>query len=165
MSSKFCDNFHDIQRSSEVAGRFLRFKLESWLNHNLTIATSNRPAGHLASWGSLLEIMVSVFQYVWILIYFLTDRFKIETLNFFHDFSWNILCIHSSLLQRQTASLIQREIWVPLGGYPSICSPNISPYCPMQRLYNPYIGGICWYISRVLSNTTQLFPLTNSVYM
>ena len=52
------------------------------------------------------------------------------------------------------------KFWVPLGGYPSSCSPNITPYCLIQPLYNSYIGDICWYISRVLSQGTQLFPLT-----
>ena len=38
-------------------------------------------------------------------------------------------------------------------GKPSGCSQNITPYWPIQPLYNPYsyIGGICWYISQVLS--------------
>ena len=50
--------------------------------------------------------------------------------------------------------------WVPLGGYPGSCSPNITPYCPIQPLYNPYIGGIRWYIYLGYSlKGTQLFPL------
>ena len=34
----------------------------------------------------------------------------------------------------------------------------------LKRLYNTYIDGICWYISRVLSrNYTQLFPLISGI--
>ena len=48
--------------------------------------------------------------------------------------------------------------------YPSGCFQNITTYCPIQQpLYITHrsIGGICWYISRVLSRSgTQLFPLT-----
>ena len=35
----------------------------------------------------------------------------------------------------------------PLGGYPSSCSPSITPCCPIQPLYNPYLGGICCYVN------------------
>ena len=34
------------------------------------------------------------------------------------------------------------------------------PYCPTQPVYNPYIryiGAICWYISRILSQKYQTF--------
>ena len=51
--------------------------------------------------------------------------------------------------------------WEPLGGYPSSCSQNITPYCPIQPLYNPYIGGICWYISRVLSQGNPTFSFVH----
>ena len=47
---------------------------------------------------------------------------------------------------------------LPLGGYPSNCSQNITPYCPIQPLYNPNIGGICGYRSRVLSQGYPTFP-------
>ena len=60
---------------------------------------------------------------------------------------------------------IKGKFWVPLGGYPSSCSPNITPYCLIQPLYNSYIGGICWYISRVLSQGTQLFPFNLSPFI
>ena len=46
--------------------------------------------------------------------------------------------------------------------YPSSCSPNITPYCPIQPLYSPYIGGICWCISRVLSQRYPTFPFEKS---
>ena len=48
-------------------------------------------------------------------------------------------------------------MWVPLGEYPSSRAQNISPYCPKQPLYRPYMGGICWYISRVLSQGYPTF--------
>ena len=54
--------------------------------------------------------------------------------------------------------IIKRIFWVPLGRYPSSCSQNITPYCPIKPLYNPYIGGICWYISRVLSQGYPTCP-------
>ena len=44
-------------------------------------------------------------------------------------------------------------------GYPSSCSQNITPYCPIKPLYKPYIGGRCWYISRVLSHG---YPVVSS---
>ena len=52
----------------------------------------------------------------------------------------------------------QRETLGTFGRVPDrSCSQNMGPpYCPIQPLYNLYIGGICWYISRVLA---QLFPL------
>ena len=59
---------------------------------------------------------------------------------------WN-----SGTLELKQKILVKGKIWgVPLGGYPSSCSPNITPYCPIQPLFNPYIGGICWYISGTL---------------
>ena len=61
--------------------------------------------------------------------------------------------------------IFKGKFWVPLGGYPSSCSLNFAPYCLIQPLYNPYIGGICWYISRVLSQGTQLFPLIFSHFV
>ena len=54
--------------------------------------------------------------------------------------------------------IIKGKMWVPLGEYPSSRSQNITPYCPIQPLYNPYIGGICGYISRVLSQGYPTFP-------
>ena len=45
-------------------------------------------------------------------------------------------------------------VWTPCHqreGSPSSSPPNDAPYCPIQPSYNPYIGGICWYICRVLS--------------
>ena len=57
------------------------------------------------------------------------------------------------------------KCWVPLGGYLSSCSPIITPCCPIEPLYNPYIGGICWYICRVLSQGYPTFPFdTCKVY-
>ena len=56
---------------------------------------------------------------------------------------------------------IKGKMWVPLGEYPSSRSQNITPYCPIQPLYNPYIGGICGYISRVLSQGYPTFPFDN----
>ena len=53
---------------------------------------------------------------------------------------------------------VKGKIWVPLGRCPSSCSQHITPYCPIQPLYNPYIGGIGWYISRVLSQGYPTFP-------
>ena len=45
-------------------------------------------------------------------------------------------------------------MWVPSGEYPSNRFQNITPYCPIQPIQpfflKPYIGGLCWYISRVL---------------
>ena len=41
----------------------------------------------------------------------------------------------------------QGKCWGNLrfGGYPNSCSPNITPYCPTQALYNPLytVGGRC----------------------
>ena len=55
-------------------------------------------------------------------------------------------------------SKFKGKCWVPLGGYLSSCSPIITPCCPIDPLYNPYIGGICWYICRVLSQGYPTFP-------
>ena len=57
---------------------------------------------------------------------------------------------------------IKGKMWVPLGEYPSSRSQNITPYCPIQPLYNQYIGGICGYISRVLSQGYPTFPFESS---
>ena len=58
--------------------------------------------------------------------------------------------------------LIQREI---------SCSPNITPYCPIQPLYNPYIGGICrihisYSINQGILGCTPLWeiPIESPVY-
>ena len=37
--------------------------------------------------------------------------------------------------------------------------PKIFPYCHTQPLYNPYKGGISWYISLVLSQGYPTFPV------
>ena len=59
----------------------------------------------------------------------------------------------------QLLTHFQREIWGALGKVPDrSCSQNITPYCPIKPLYNPYIGGICWYISRVLSHGYPTLP-------
>ena len=60
---------------------------------------------------------------------------------------------------------IKGKMWVPLGEYPSSRSQNITPYCPIQPLYKPYIGGRCWYVSRVLSQGYPTFPFDNIPYM
>ena len=58
--------------------------------------------------------------------------------------------------------IIKGKMWVRLGEYPSSRSQKVTPYCPKQPLYKPYMGGICWYISRVLSQAypTFLFDIT-----
>ena len=66
------------------------------------------------------------------------------------------------MMHANTQTMFQREFGYPWEGTLAVV-PHITPYCPMQRLYNPYIGGICWYISRVLSKGTQLFPLTCTI--
>jgi len=67
----------------------------------------------------------------------------------------------TSTLRRMLAIIcIKGKVWVPLGGYPSSCSPRIAPYCPIQPLSNTCLGGICWYILLGYSpKGTQLFPL------
>ena len=58
-------------------------------------------------------------------------------------------------------SLGDRNLWLQSKGNfgypwegtlgPSSCSQNITSYCPIQPLYNPYIGNIMWvYISGAL---------------
>ena len=59
--------------------------------------------------------------------------------------------------QRHPFLIFKGKIRVPLGGYPSSCSQNITPYCLIQPLYNRYIGAICWYLGYSLKGT-QLFP-------
>ena len=55
-------------------------------------------------------------------------------------------------------SNIKGKILVHLGGYPSSCSQNITPYCPIQPLYNPYLGGIRIPINQpVRWNVTRFF--------
>ena len=54
--------------------------------------------------------------------------------------------------------LIKGKFWVPLGGYLAVVSPRIAPYCPIQPLSNTCLGGICWYISGVLSQGYPTFP-------
>ena len=60
---------------------------------------------------------------------------------------------------------LKGKMWVPLGEYPSSRSQNITPYCPIQPLYNPYIGGICGYISRVLAQGYPTFPFHSRTSM
>ena len=59
---------------------------------------------------------------------------------------------------------IEGKIWVAMGGYPSSFSPRIAPYCPIQPLSNTCLGGICWYISGVLSQRYPTFPFECSMY-
>ena len=55
------------------------------------------------------------------------------------------------LIASDQAAIFEGKCWVSLAGYPSSCSPNITPFCPIQPLYNPYIGGILLvYMSRTL---------------
>ncbi len=62
-----------------------------------------------------------------------------------------------SLTKWEEICIFKRKSWVRLGGYPCSCSQNIAPYCPIQPLYNSYIGDIFWYISRVLSQRYPTF--------
>ena len=50
-----------------------------------------------------------------------------------------------------TSEVSKGKIGYPWEVYPSSCSQHIAPDSPLQPVYNRYIGGICWYISRVLS--------------
>ena len=46
------------------------------------------------------------------------------------------------------------------------CPQTITPYCPIQPLYNPYTGGICCYISPVLSQGwAPTFPAQRSAIL
>ena len=61
----------------------------------------------------------------------------------------------------EPANNLKGKMWVPLGEYPS-CRSH-TPYCPIQPLYKPYIGGICWYIYIYLgySQGYPTFPFDN----
>ena len=64
------------------------------------------------------------------------------------------------LIASDQAAIFEGKCWVSLAGYPSSCSPNITPFCPIQPLYNPYIGGILLvYMSRTLPRVPNFFHL------
>ena len=91
-------------------------------------------------------------------------------------FTWRITCLPTRMslgegicldiqlvMISQLSKIIKGNFWVPLGGYPSSCSPNITPYCPIQ----PYrIHRMVVYVGIYLGYSpkgTQRFPwkLTN----
>ena len=101
--------------------------------------------------------------HTWILRVLVLEKFIIfsDFSGIFHELNGS--CSTSINLvfaaSHQLLTHFQREIWGTLGKVPDrSCSQNITPYCPIKPLYNPYIGGICWYISRVLSHGYPAFP-------
>lgn len=70
-------------------------------------------------------------------------------------------CPKARMTRLQRGPLVSKALHKSFGVYPSSCSPNFTPYCgiqPLYTLYNPYIGGVCWYVSRVLSHGYPTFP-------
>lgn len=65
-------------------------------------------------------------------------------------------------LEQNWGTGFKRKIWVPLGGYPSSCSRDITPYCPIQPVYNPYMIIYVVYVGIYVRHSpkgTQLLPL------
>lgn len=70
---------------------------------------------------------------------------------------------HTHMTQADWSQSILRCIEQGMISWCFIQTENITPYCPIQPLYNPYMVGICWYMSGVLSEGYPTFPLWFSV--
>ena len=72
-------------------------------------------------------------------------------------------------LEQNWGTGFKGKIWVPLGGYPSSCSRNITPYCPIQPVYNPYMWYMLVYISGTLARVPNFslwgFSNTKHLYL
>ena len=112
------------------------------------------------TWNIIMEVWKIIFLSKWVICRF---HVNLPGCNMFHlwftpdwvvswCFSPACLSINQyDSLKIARISTLKGKFWVPLGGYQTaVCSPNITPYCPIEPLYNPYAAGKCVYISRLL---------------